>query len=510
MLIKLLRLIVMKGDNNMNEYGSENNTNITNNTNMTGQANNAGNTYSYGYTNPQTAQNYNAAGNQANAQQQRNYYYGGAATQNYGQTYAQAPVQNNVKPSKKKGFMPKLLGAVALGLSFGVCAGLGIYAVNEITGGTVTAQVESAEVASLQEELDKLKLQLSSQSDSGVTTAQSNSTLSLVTTDVTDVVKKVMPSMVSITNLYEESAYYFGRQYKMENQASGSGIIIGENDDEYLIVTNYHVIQNCVQLTVQFTDESEAEAAVKGYDESMDIAVISVTKSSLSNETKEAIDIAEIGDSDALVIGEPAIAIGNALGYGQSVTTGVISALDRDLQQENTYDSLIQTSAAINPGNSGGALLNISGQVIGINSNKIGGDTVEGMGYAIPVNAVKDIIDELSNRETRYRVEENQRGYLGIKGATVDSATSEAYGIPMGVYVTMVYERSAAEAAGVITGDVITKVDGQSVQSIEELQGLLEYYSGGDTMTVTLMRAGASGYEEKEIEVTLSYKSIFD
>ena len=507
-----------KGDNVMNEYGIENSNNNTNNAEDRDQS--AG-TYNYGYNYTQPSQQGGQTGYYSQPQQSYSQTTGQSyAGQTYtGQTYGQQTYGQNVyaqpakaaKSKKKNTFMPKLLGAVAIGLSFGVFAGFGFYAVNSVTGGTTTAVVEDKEVESLKSELEKLKLQLAGQNDTGVTTMQSGTNaVTMVTSDVTSVVKKVMPSMVSINNLYEVSGYYFGRQYTTENTASGSGIIIGENDTEYLIVTNYHVIEDNKELTVQFTDESEAKAAVKGYEESMDIAVISVQKSDLSASTLAAIDIAEIGDSDALVIGEPAIAIGNALGYGQSVTTGVISALNRNLDQENTYDALIQTSAAINPGNSGGALLNINGQVIGINSNKIGGDTIEGMGYAIPVNAVKDIIDELSNRETRYKVEESSRGYLGIKGATVDSNTSQVYGIPEGVYVTMVYEGSAAEDAGIIAGDVITRIDGQSVKALEELQGLLEYYSGGDSLKVTLLRAGSSGYEEKEVTVTLSYKSIFN
>lgn len=454
-----------------------------------------------------------------------NYNYGTPNQENAGSANGFTPIQNAQvvwpqQPVKKKpSFMSKLLGGVAVGLAFGACAALGFYAVNNITGSisgkeTEKPAVEAPASSDLQQKIDALSNQIAAlKGDDGtatITTTLGNETATVVTTDVTDVVEKVMPSMVSITNIYEETTSYFGRTYKTEQQAGGSGIIIGENENEYLIVTNHHVIADTIQLTVQFADGEEAGAYVKGFDESMDIAVISVAKSDLKAETMQAIKVAEIGDSDTLKIGEPAIAIGNALGYGQSVTTGVISALNRNIEMDNSYDKLIQTSAAINPGNSGGALLNIAGRVIGINSSKIGGSAVEGMGYAIPINAVKDIIGDLSLRETKYKVAEEERGYLGISGATVDSTTSQIYGFPEGVYVTKVYERSAAEEAGIVQGDIIVRVDGQSVREIEKLQDLLSYYKGGDTMKVVVKRAGADGYEELELQVTLSSKNVFD
>lgn len=503
----------------MDEYGKNNNgygfnTNTGNSTETTGFSTaNSGTTEQTGYS-----ANVNGTTQQTTYTSGTNYGYTPNPNQ---QTVWTVPTVPQTKVEKKKsGFMGKLLGGVAIGLAFGICAALGFYAMDNITGGifnkttetTVTAPV-ATNSNDFESQIDSLKKQIAAlESENGTATVATTNTgtATTVTTDVTDVVDKVMPSMVSITNLYEETTSYFGRTYKSEAQASGSGIIIGENDSEYLIVTNHHVIADTVQLTVQFTDGTEAAAYVKGYEESMDIAVISVAKSDLSAETINAISVAEVGDSDALKIGEPAIAIGNALGYGQSVTTGVISALNRNIEMENTYDALIQTSAAINPGNSGGALLNIAGQVIGINSNKIGGSTVEGMGYAIPINAVKDIIGDLSTRETKYKVEEDQRGYLGISGATVDSSTAQIYGFPEGVYVTKVYERSAAEAAGIVQGDIIVRVDGQSVTEITGLQSLLEYYKGGDTISVVIKRAGNQGYEEIELQVTLSSKSVFD
>lgn len=417
-------------------------------------------------------------------------------------------------PKKKRGFMQKLFAAIALGLTFGVCASLGFYSITEITGKDTIISTPGGDTDELQAQIDVLSKKINSLStsasvdNSGVVSTTTNNVVNTVT-DVSAVVEKVMPSMVSITNTYESVTNYFGRQYVSEEQASGSGIIIGENDDEFIIVTNHHVIADAKELSVQFADEESAVAYVKGYDESMDIAVISVSKDSLKQSTMMAISVAELGDSDSLKIGEPAIAIGNALGYGQSVTTGVISALNRNIELENSYDALIQTSAAINPGNSGGALLNMEGKVVGINSSKIGGSTVEGMGYAIPISAVREIIDDLSKKDVRYKVDEDQRGYLGISGATVDETASATYGFPTGVYVTKVYTGSAAEAAGIQVGDVITNIDGQSVLTLVELQEYLSYCKGGDSMKVTLLRAGSNGYDEIKVDVTLSDKNVF-
>ena len=449
-------------------------------------------------------QRFNTNYNNINGQQT------GYTAQNYRPVYAAPPTlqsQPASAPKKKKTFMPKVLVALAIGLIFGISASLGFYATNTLTGYKDTKD-SSKEVSELKEEVNELKGLISSMDDGSVviTDASSGVQYSTVVTDVTEVVEKVMPSMVSITNLYEETYSYWGRVYTEELEASGSGIIVGENDTEYLLVTNYHVIEGNVQLTVQFVDEATATAYVKGSDESIDIAVLGVKKSDLDADTKKAIAIAKMGDSDNLKIGEPAIAIGNALGYGQSVTTGVISALNRDIQMENTWNSLIQTNAAINPGNSGGALLNIQGEVIGINSNKIGGSTVEGMGYAIPISDVKEVIEAFMNRTNNGKVSNDERGYLGINGSTVDDTTSATFGIPKGVYVTSVYVGSAADEAGILKGDVITNVDGQNIKEISELQELLEYHKNGDTITVKLMRSEPDGYKEIVMDVTLGTK----
>ncbi len=325
--------------------------------------------------------------------------------------------------------------------------------------------------------------------------------------DVSGVVKAVMPSVVSISNTYTETMSYFGQAMTSEAEASGSGIIVGENDSELLIVTNYHVIMDADKLMVQFVEGSEAEASVKGTDAKMDLAIIAVPTENILNSTLNQIAIATLGDSDSLKVGEPAIAIGNSLGYGQSVTTGVISALDRDMElSDGSTGTFIQTDAAINPGNSGGALLNMKGEVIGINSNKIGGSVIEGMGYAIPISAASPIIADLMLRETKNKVAEEERGFLGISGISVTTEVSSTYGMPEGVYIAQVYENTAAEAAGLTKGDIITEFDGIKISSMDELQRQLEYYAKGDTVKITVMTIDSGGYKSKTVDITLGNK----
>lgn len=327
-----------------------------------------------------------------------------------------------------------------------------------------------------------------------------------VNTDVTEVVDEVMPAIVSITNHLTYNYYY----YTKEADASGSGIIIGSNEKELLVVTNYHVIEDNDGITVTFADGADVAAQVKGTDVTRDLAVIAVKIEDLDQETMDSIAIARMGDSDALKVGEPVIAIGNALGYGQSVTTGVVSALDREMNMENVSGTFIQTDAAINPGNSGGALLNINGEVIGINSNKIGGSTVEGMGYAIPISAAKPIIDELSLKETRELLPEEEQGYLGISGATTTAQEIMYYGYPEGVYVAKVYGGTAAEKAGVQQGDFIVSFDGETIKSMQSLANKLCYYAAGSTVEIEVMRSTARGYHKITLEVTLGSKSDMD
>ena len=330
---------------------------------------------------------------------------------------------------------------------------------------------------------------------------------SAVVTDVTQVVEAVMPACVSITNNFTQTVQdFWGQTYSQDETASGSGIIIGENEQELLIVTNNHVVDSTEQLYVQFIDGETVEAQVKGTDASADLAVVAVKLDTIANSTKQEISIARMGDSDSLKIGEPAIAIGNALGYGQSVTTGVISALNRKIDSSNSEEgtSLIQTDAAINPGNSGGALLNMRGEVIGINSNKIGGSSIEGMGYAIPISTARPIIEDLMERQTRTKYSEEERGYLGISCINVTSDLSENFSMPQGIFVAQVYSGTGAEAAGLVRGNIVVAFDGVTVQNQEELTKQMQYYKAGESVEITIMVNSANGYQQKNVTVTLS------
>lgn len=419
---------------------------------------------------------------------------------------------SNTEPKNSKkhgGYFRKAMVSVSLGLFFGLFAGIGFYAVQQGTGmlktGTDTAVV--GEVAS------------EAATESSQSTPQLATNVTYVESDVSDVVEKVMPAMVSIVNNFTETANVFGQQYTQEEAASGSGIIVGKTDDELLIVSNNHVVESADTLTVTFIDGSEAQAQVKGLDSDMDLAVIAVSLNDLSDDTKNAITVATLGSSDDLKLGEPVIAIGNALGYGQSVTNGIVSALNREITLENGSTGLengstgtfIQTNAAINPGNSGGALLNMNGEVIGINSNKIGGTAVEGiggtivegMGYAIPITSASPIIADLMERQTRTKVAEDEVGYIGISLQEVTSQISQMYNMPEGIYVVSVEEGSAAANAGIMKGDIITKFDGSSISSYSDLQKTLQYYAAGDSATITVQRPQNGEYVSVELNLTL-------
>ena len=332
------------------------------------------------------------------------------------------------------------------------------------------------------------------------------------TATVEEVAAAVMPAVVSITNRSVTevqdifSRLYGGRggTYEYENESAGSGIIIGENDSELLICTNYHVIENADEITVGFVDDSIYSAELKGGDQSNDLAVVAVNLDDLSDDTLSQIKIAQIGTSDDLAIGQQVVAIGNALGYGQSVTTGIISALNRTIQLDTYTAEMIQTDAAINPGNSGGALLDMNGRVIGINSAKAAETGVEGMGYAIPISSAEPILEDLMNRETRTEVvDESESAFIGISGEAVSEEMASLYGIPEGIYVTEVSGGSPAEDAGIQRGDVITKFEGSSVTNMNQLRDQLQYYAAGETVTITISQAHDGVYEEQDIEVTL-------
>ena len=401
----------------------------------------------------------------------------------------------------------KILLSCLCGILFGVFASIAFFAVREISENIGMADYPQVQTAGhVAPETERIPALEHSESDAESEVIPVTTVTTTVVTDVTKVVEEVMPAIVSITNHFTYNYYY----YSQEADASGSGIIIDSNENELLIVTNYHVIEDNDSLSVFFASGEEASAQVKGTDSSRDLAVIAVNIADLEPETLDTIAIARMGNSDTLKVGEPVIAIGNSLGYGQSVTTGVVSALNRKLDMENVSGTFIQTDAAINPGNSGGALLNINGEVIGINSNKIGGSAVEGMGYAIPISAARPIIDELSLKETRVLLPEDEQGYLGIGGATVTAQEIYYYGYPEGIYVVKVYEDTAAEEAGIKQGDFIVSFDGEPVKSMEVLQNKLNYYAAGTTVEVVVMRSSARGYREITLSVTLGSKDDMD
>lgn len=383
---------------------------------------------------------------------------------------------------------------VATALAFGVLASTAFqgsnYLYNKANGGTVTAT-------------DKAELNIASAVSSSSTDAAGIDTDS--SASVSAIAEAAMPSLVAITNKsVQEMQSMFGQTQAYESESSGSGIIIGKTDTELLMVTNNHVVSGAQDLSVGFADESVAEAAVKGTDADHDIAVIAVKLSDLSEDTLSAIKVIEIGSSSNLEVGEQVVAIGNALGYGQSVTTGIVSALNREVTIDNTANTLIQTDAAINPGNSGGALLNMSGQLVGINSAKYSDTSVEGMGYAIPVDDVVDIIENLMNRQVRTeKAAEGERGFLGISGQDVTSEVSQAYDMPKGVYITSVETGSAAEQVGLQKGDIITKFDGTSVSALADLKEQLAYYKTGEQVEITYSTRENGQYAEKTATVTL-------
>ncbi len=432
-------------------------------------------------------------------------YSGGTENNNSYGEYHYSNGSNSDKHDKKDGgknkFMKSLALCIVLALVFGVVAG----AAFQVTG-YIGSKVTTSEASSDQVITDSSEVEKALENAGQTTTTTSGDSVSTVY-DVSAVAEAAMPSLVSITNMGEQEIQSFFGTYTQASESSGTGIIIGKNDDELLIATNNHVVEGSEQLNVCFIDNEIVSALVKGTDATNDLAVIAVSLSDIPEDTLNKISIAQLGDSESLKIGEPVIAIGNALGYGQSVTTGVISALDREVTIENMTSSLIQTDAAINPGNSGGALLNMQGQVIGINSAKLASSQVEGMGYAIPISTAEPIIDDLMNRKTRTTVDEDKRGYLGISGVDVTSDISKQMGIPTSAYVAAVVDGSAADKAGLKKGDVITKFDGSGVSSMTSLKELMSYYEAGETVDITFKRADNGEYTEQTVQITLSDQS---
>ena len=402
---------------------------------------------------------------------------------------------------KKHHKCPRWAKLAGSAVAFGVIASCTFMGVNAVAGkyfGTNTTQQTSG---------NKSTTSKNSDSTSTLKLSQSSST---VTSDVSDIVNNAMPSVVAITNMsVQEVQSYFGGTQQQESTSCGSGIIIGKNDSELLIVTNNHVVEGAETLTVSFANETSVEASIKGTDPSKDLAVVAVPLDSIDDDTMNAISIITLGDSDKLQVGEPVIAIGNALGYGQSVTTGIVSALDRNLDMEGFDSKLIQTDAAINPGNSGGALLNANGELVGINTAKVNANAVEGMGYAIPISDATSVIENLMNRETRTKVDESEQGFLGIEGYDVTSEKAEMYSIPTGVFVRSVEDGSAADKAGITAECIITKFDGITIDSMSTLQSQMQYFKAGDKVEVVIEVPNKSGtkYEEKTVTVTLGERS---
>ncbi|MBR6637300.1 MAG: trypsin-like peptidase domain-containing protein [Lachnospiraceae bacterium] len=396
------------------------------------------------------------------------------------------------KPVKKKGKVGKVLGIVAAAIGCGAVAGAIFFCVNY-------------GLNTLFKEDDKGVVDYKIPVSVSVDTSTAGDGASLVM-DASDAAEAVMPAVVAVTSTISEELYYYGRFSlgTQEYESSGSGIIVGQSDTEILIVTNNHVIEDNSGVMITFIDDKVVPAVVKGAVPNMDIAVLAVATKDIEKETLEQIRVAKLGNSDNLRLGERVIAIGNALGLGQSVTQGGISAIGRSITVDNvTFDNMLQTDAAINSGNSGGALINVRGEVIGVNSAKYSSTGVEGIGYAIPISSVVDLINELMNRETREIVPEDERGVIGIGGYAVTSDGQQYYGTPAGVIIQYVEEGSAAEKAGLQQFDIITKFDGQSVTSVEDIQDLLQYYRAGETVTITIAYQENRKYVEHDIEITL-------
>ena len=434
---------------------------------------------------------------------------------------------DKIRKIAKKGLTLSLCAVLAGGLAAGSFEG-----VNKLAGWSGATTVEAA---SNKDETTltyaKSEKKDADASDSKSDTGKDTGSTAKGSLDVSEIVSEALPSIVSITTKsVQEVQNYFGmygmygyapQQQEQEVEGSGSGIIVGKNDDELLIATNYHVVEGADTLSVAFTDGNAVEASVKGFDEERDLAVVSVSLDDVEDDTMDAISIANIGSSDDLKVGEQVVAIGNALGYGQSVTTGIVSAKNRRMDSDNNTvtdgsdDSsdgvnLIQTDAAINPGNSGGALLNMEGEVVGINSAKLASTEVEGMGYAIAISDVTDILQNLMNETSRDKLDDSEHGVLGIKGSSVSSEAVQMYGIPAGVFVKKVTEGGAADKAGLKANSVITEFNGKTVSSIEQLIEYLSYYEPDEEVELTVQVPHGTSYKEETVKVTLDENTDAD
>ena len=434
---------------------------------------------------------------------------------------------DKIRKIAKKGLTLSLCAVLAGGLAAGSFEGI-----NKLTGwnGAATVEAASKDETTLTYAKSEKK-ENADDSDSKTDDSKDTASTAKGSLDVSEIASEALPSIVSITTKsVQEVQNYFGmygmygyapQQQEQEVEGSGSGIIVGKNDDELLIATNYHVVEGADTLSVAFTDGNAVEASVKGFDEERDLAVVSVSLDDVEDDTMDAVSIANIGSSDDLKVGEQVVAIGNALGYGQSVTTGIVSAKNRRMDSDNNTvtdgsdDSsdgvnLIQTDAAINPGNSGGALLNMEGEVVGINSAKLASTEVEGMGYAIAISDVTDILQNLMNETSRDKLDDSEHGVLGIKGSSVSSEAVQMYGIPAGVFVKEVTEGGAADKAGLKANSVITEFNGKTVSSINQLIEYLSYYEPDEEVELTVQVPHGTSYKEETVKVTLDENTDAD
>ena len=437
-----------------------------------------------------------------------------------GDPYGRRPQPEDMPPKKKKGGILKKAALITAGaLLFGTVSGATMVGVNVAASRFMGNSAAASAEAEKKEEISKAQTESQgSGQDNGQSSAQGNGGYQQgqrnngkAVADVSDIVEQAMPTVVAITStaVYQSNNYGYGWFFRggpqtYEVPSSGSGIIIGENDKELLIVTNNHVVEDSTSLKVAFIDSEVVDAAIKGTDAETDLAVIAVPLEQIKDDTKSKIKVARLGNSDELKVGQGVIAIGNALGYGQSVTVGYVSALNREVRVSNTSTrELLQTDAAINPGNSGGALLNMRGEVIGINAAKYSSTEVEGIGYAIPISKAEDIMNQLMNRKTMNPVEEAKRGYLGIQGTSVDEESAAAFGMPRGVYVYKILEEGAAAQSDLREKDIITKVDGQSVRNMTDLQELLACYEMGEQIDLTVQTQKDGEYQERTVTIAL-------
>lgn len=426
-------------------------------------------------------------------------YDGGKNFCSEGQNTDRSYIPVEPEQNKKSGgsMLKKVAGIAMAGVLFGCVAGGTMVGVNAVGSRMLQPSSET---------------EGGTESHQGTENMQSTKAVSAVPVstgnDVSGIVEKVMPSVVAINNttVYTQEDWFFGKQ-QYEVPGSGSGIIAKQSDEELLIITNNHVVADSSQLSVAFIDGTSVKAAVKGTDSDSDLAVVAVQLSDIPAETMSKIQTAELGDSDSLKMGQGVVAIGNALGQGQSVTVGYISMLDRVVNIGGVERTLLQIDAAINPGNSGGALLNMNGEVIGINAAKYADTKVEGIGYAIPISFAKDIIEELMNKTTKIEVAVDEQGYLGIQPQNIDSQMAKSYGMPQGIYVYRIVEDGAAAKSTLRERDIITKFNGETLRTAEDLQKMLTYYKGGTTITLTVQSLENGAYVERQVEVVLGYRT---